>query len=301
MKLVFVPVPPKALIYPDRLAKDLKIKVKRKKPARLDSTLRFAYERLRAKGIAVVDPTEALIAARDDKKKGPAYPKTGDTWAPRGAEITASLIARELQGTAWGKNAAADGEMTAEEVVTAFTGPLPAAAGAAPAAENLTVRNIGRAAEGKLRSVTFSQGGKPLALMGDGSILAWREANNPAGSTGVFSSLADHIAAELKFTPDVFPSRSDGRNGPRLRIMRDGTAGRNPLGSAKVVVWVVDALDLTNGDWQQVPMKLVFHTSQPELTIEDGAGAPAKPAPTPAAAPETEEGAQTPPKEPLPR
>ena len=268
-ELIFVPVPPKAVIFPDKIDKDLKIKIKGKRPARLDSSLQATYAALRAKGIRVVDPTEALLAARENKKTGPVFPRTAAVWSPRGAELAAQEIAQTLKGASWANQSGKDGPLITEASLLKYTGPLTTGTAVA---ESLALRNIGRSADGKMRSVTFSQGGHPLALIGDHTILAWREANNPAGATDAFASLADQLAYEFQTTPDVFPGKTDGRNAPRLRILREATNGSNPLGSAKVVLWVIQATDLALSDWKQVPLRLNFNLSQPPLMLEPPVG-----------------------------
>lgn len=280
--LVFVPVPPKAILFPDKLAKDLKIKRRHKLPARLDSTLQATYAQLRSQGIRVIDLTDPLLAAREDPKLGPIFPKTAAVWAPRGAQTAAAAIAAQLRDTSWPQAKTDPNPLIAESSTLSYVGPLPPSP--APP-ESLALRNIGRTADGKMRSVTFSQGGHPLALLGDSSLLAWREANNPVGSTNTFASLADQLAFELQTTPDLFPGNADGRNAARLAILREGTNGRNPLGSAKVVLWVVQATDLALSDWKRVPLRLQFNLTQPPLLLTTPSQAPPLPnaSPSPAA------------------
>ena len=265
IELVLVSIPPKAIIFPDKLDKALRIKVKGKKPARLDSTLRTLYGTLRSKGVRVIDPTDALLATRENKKAGPVFPKSGPVWAPRGAEAAASLIASELKGAKWANQPGKDGPLITETATLSYTGPLTAGPAAA---ESLALRNIGRSTDGKMRSVTFSTGGHPLALIGDSALLAWREANNPAGSSGAFASLADQLAYEFQTTPDLFPGKTDGRNAARQRILREATNGKNPLSSTKVLIWVVQATDFALSDWKRVPLRLDFNLSAPPLMLE---------------------------------
>lgn len=265
IELIFVPVPPKAILFPDKLDKDLKIKIRRKKPARLDSTLQSTYAALRAKGVRVVDPTDALLDARETKKSGPIFPKTAASWSPRAAEITAALIASELKGASWANQPGKEGSLITEAANLTYSGPLSAGT---PASETLSLRNIGRSADGKMRSVTFSTGGHPLALIGDANLLAWREANNPVNSSGAFASLADQLAYEFQTTPDLFPGKTDGRNAARQRILREATNGRNPLASTKVLIWVVSASDLALSDWKRVPLRLDFNLSAPPVMLE---------------------------------
>lgn len=256
--LIFVPVPPKAVIFPDKIDKDLKVKVRRKKPARLDSSLQAFYTSLRGQGVTVIDPTEELLSQREDKKLGPVYPKTAGVWAPRGAEATAKLIAASLKGAKWANQPGKDGPLIAENATLNYSGPLTSSS---PVAETLGLRNIGRTAEGKMRSVTFSTGGHPLTLIGDHTLLAWREANNPAGASGAFASLADQLAFELQTTPDLFPGKTDGRNAPRLRLLRDASNDTNSLGATKTLVWVIQATDLALSDWKKVPLRLNVQSS----------------------------------------
>jgi hypothetical protein len=44
------------------------------------------------------------------------------------------------------------------------------------------------------------------------------------------------------------------------------------LGSAKVVLWVVQATDLALGDWKQVPLRLSFNLSQPPVMLAPPVG-----------------------------
>ena len=283
-ELILVPVPPKVILFPDKLDKDLKIKLKGKKPARLDSALQGAYASLRTKGIRVIDVTDALLATRDDKKLGPVFPKTAAVWSPRGAATAALTVAAELKGAKWAHQPGKDGPLITESALLSYRGPL--GTGSAPA-EPLAIRNIGRSTDGKMRSVTFSQGGNPLALLGDHTLLAWREANNPIGSSGAFASLADQLAYELQTTPDLFPGKTEGRNAARLRILRDATQGRNPLGSAKVVLWVIQATDLALNDWKRIPLRLEYNLSQPQLQLTTPDGSTPSAAPPAPGAPES--------------
>jgi hypothetical protein len=260
IELIFVPVPPKAVIFPDKLAKDLKIKVRGKKPARLDSALEATYDALRSKGLNVIDPTDALLANRENKKLGPIFPKSAPVWAPRGAETTASLIGGSLKGAKWANQPGKEEALITEAASLTYSGPLFSTTAVT---ETLAARNIGRTADGKMRSVTFSTGGHPLALIGDNTLLAWREANNPAGSNGAFASLADQLAFELQTTPDLFPGKADGRNAPRSRILRDISNGKNPLSNTKTLVWVIQATDLALSDWRRIPLRLEVKASAP--------------------------------------
>lgn len=262
--LVVVPLPPKSIVYPDRLSKDLKVKVRRNKPVRLDASLQTIYAQLRQRGVTVLDPTDLLLENRESKKGGPAYPKTAGVWSPGGAALVAGWLGKEWSKAAWANQPGPDGPLITEATTLSYSGPLMAG----PAlTETLPIRNVGRASGGKMRSVTFAQGGNALGLMGDPALLAWREANNPPGSANAFGSLADQLAFELQTTPDLYPGKSEGRNSPRSRILREATNGRNPLARTKVLVWVIPATDFALPDWKRIPLKLDFSSSQPPVML----------------------------------
>jgi alginate O-acetyltransferase complex protein AlgJ len=264
--VIVVPVPPKALVYPDKVVRKAKIPVKRKVVPRLDSSWAAALKALETRGMTTVDLLPVFLAHRGDKEGAP-YTQTGNTWSPRGVQLAAEAVAAAVKRSRAAKVAGSVQGISAEPGSISYTGSLAAGANPAVKAETLTLRNIGRISGDKVRSVSFSTSGGGLLLMGDSSILAWRESGNPAGSSGSFSSLADQVAAELQAIPDVLSVPGDGRNAPRLRIMRERTSGRGTLTGTKAIVWVIPMTDLASAAWQQVPLQLSFSLDQPEIML----------------------------------
>ena len=264
--LIVVPVPPKALVHPDKVVRSTKLPGGRRRPPRLDSALAGALDALEARNVTTVDLLPVFLVHRGDKAGDPST-RTGQSWSPRGAQLAAEAVASAVKRSRASGIAGTVQGISAENSTTAFTGSLAAGLDPAPPAESLPCRTIGRIDGEKVRSVTFASSGGSLLVMGDQHVLAWRESGNPPGSTSVFASLADQLAAELQAIPDVLPGQTDGRNAPRLRILRDRTAGRGMLGRTKAVVWIFPALDLTSRDWQRVPLQLQFSLDQPELML----------------------------------
>lgn len=264
--VIVVPVPPKALVYPDKVVRKAKIPVKRKVVPRLDSSWAAAMKSLESRGMTTVDLLPVFLAHRSDKEGAP-YTQTGNTWSPRGVQLAAEAVAAAVKRSRAAKVVGSVQGISAEPGSISYTGSLAAGANPAVKAETLPLRNIGRISGDKVRSVSFSTSGGGLLLMGDSSILAWRESGNPAGSSGSFSSLADQVAAELQAIPDVLSVPGDGRNAPRLRIMRERTSGRGTLSGTKAIVWVIPMTDLASPAWQQVPLQLSFSLDQPEIML----------------------------------
>lgn len=262
--LIVVPVPPKVLVYPDKLACSSKIPLKSRQPARLDSPLKAAMDELSSRKVTVVDILPALLAHRDGKS-GTAFPKTSSTWSPVGVQLAAKEIAAAVSASKAGGRGTVTG-ITAEPITVTFTGGLGIGEPNMKP-ETFQTSKIGRISGGKVRSLAFDTSGGSLLVMGDSNILAWRETNNPQGSLPAFCSVAEQLAAELQLIPDVLSSTSDGRNAPRLRILRERTNGNGMLGSTKAIVWIIPALELASPNWQRVPLELEFSLESPDLLL----------------------------------
>lgn len=261
--LIVVPVPPKTLVYPDKIGKGVKVPGKAKRPERMDSVFKQAMDSLEAKRVKVVDLLPVFIAHREDKA-GTVFPRTCNTWSPYGVQIAVKEIAAAVRDSKAGGRGAVTG-ITTEPLTLTFTGRL--ATDPKAKAEQLPASRIGRITDGKLKSLSFNTGGGSLMLMGGPDILAWREGNNPQGSNGAFCSLAEQLSAELQTIPDVLANSSDGRNAPRLRILRERTNGHGMLGSTRTLVWIIPALDLAGNNWQRVPLQLQFSEGGPDIQL----------------------------------
>lgn len=262
--LILVPVPPKTLVFPDKVSRSAKVPLQAKRPVRLDSVIKECMDTLASKNVRVVDLLPVLIANREDKTNV-VYPRTSSTWSPYGIQLAVKEIATAVRESKAGGRGSVTG-ITAEPQTMNFIGNLALDATKAKP-EVLTGSRIGRISEGKLRSLAFNTSGGSVMLMGGSDILAWREANNPQGSSGAFCSLAEQLAAELQMIPDVLANSGDGRNAPRLRILRERTNGHGMLGSTRAVVWIVPALDLVGPNWQRVPLQLQFSEGSPEIQL----------------------------------
>ncbi len=263
--LIVIPVPPKALVYPDKISRSAKVPMKSRRPARLDSVLKAAMDDLEARKIKVVDLMPELITHREEKS-GTAFTRTGNAWSPCGVQVAVKEIAAAVKDSKAGGRGSVTG-ITSEPVTITYAGNLLIGAGGKQKPENFNTVKIGRVSGDKVRSLAFNTSGGSLLLMGGGDIFAWRETNNPPGSNGAFCSLAEQLAAELQMIPDVLANSGDGRNWPRLRILRERTSGRGMLDGTRTVVWIIPALDLILPNWQRLPLELKFTEDSPELQL----------------------------------
>ena len=93
IELVVAPVPPKGIVYPDRLAPELDVPIPVR---RLDATLQAAYRDLRARDVRVVDLTEAFIRDRFHHE-GPLYCRHDSHWSGVGCVVAAEVIAAAVR------------------------------------------------------------------------------------------------------------------------------------------------------------------------------------------------------------
>ena len=91
--LVVVPVPPKGIIYPDRLAPDLGVPIPVR---RLDAPLQAAYADLRTQGVRIVDLTAAFIRDRFHHE-GPLYCRQDSHWSGVGCVVAAEIIGARVR------------------------------------------------------------------------------------------------------------------------------------------------------------------------------------------------------------
>ncbi|MYH30578.1 MAG: hypothetical protein F4137_17400, partial [Acidobacteria bacterium] len=83
IELIVAPVPPKGIVYPDRLAPDLDVPIPVR---RLDATLQAVYDDLRAQGVRLVDLTPAFLRDRFHHE-GPLYCRQDSHWSGVGCVV----------------------------------------------------------------------------------------------------------------------------------------------------------------------------------------------------------------------
>lgn len=240
VELVVAVIPPKAIVFPDKLSKDLKVPVKKGAPPALDGYYTGATEALRKKGIKVVYPTEDFLSQRTAKAgslfvKGSAYP------TPQAARRLAQAIA-ETSGLSHGsagfiaKEAAVDG-----------------GADLGGKAEKLPVRQVFR--PDGTTSIPLGDTGLSVLVIADDSVRQWRAEN---------ASLPEQLSFELQ-RPIGILTGPNARNSQRQKLMSLGTTGKNPFASTKLVVWIFQATDLTSPDWATIPLRLNFKMADPTI------------------------------------
>jgi alginate O-acetyltransferase complex protein AlgJ len=243
---LFVPVPTKEEIFPDKLDPAQRARVGQV----VNPYSRKLLADLAREGVEVVDLLPELLAARTRDKKGeePLYQRQDTHWTDRGLRLAAELVARRIKAFPWYTQLATHSRKfrTRPAAFTRFGdlhSRLPEAEKARYKPESLHAQQV-LGDGGKLYD---DDADSPIVVLGD-------------SFTGVYeltesehAGVSAHLAREVAFPVDLVMSYGGGPN-VRQKLMRRGVEG---LSGKKLVVWMMTARDLYNywEDWTPLKVK----------------------------------------------
>lgn len=250
IELILVPVPPKAVIYPDKISDSVKVE-EGEQPPRLDVHHQEFYRILREKGIMVIDPAAELMPHRFDKQ-GAMYCKTDTHWSGIGCVRIAGLLAKELKDRPWMKHV--------EKIQFGFENKSIIIEGDLlrglrgdnrPAPETLSLRFVGTKTGSGIEPIEPDPA-SPVLLMADSHGLVFHSGSEMYAKG---AGLADQLAFELGFAVDLIAKRGSGVTPARIDLYRRGRKDANYLAAKKVIIWCFSAREFTgSGGWSKVPV-----------------------------------------------
>jgi alginate O-acetyltransferase complex protein AlgJ len=245
--LLVVPVPPRAVVYADRLWPEAP-KDAEGRPQRLDRTLAEFHGLLRAGGVDTLDLTDALLAARaTDGAEGPAYCRQDSHWSPRGASVAAREIAAWLRA----RDLLPNGSLSVTESVETVdvSGDLwrllddPAAP-----RERLPLLRVAGAGGTPVAENPHS----PLLLLADSHGLVFHEGGDMHAEG---AGLSDHMSSQLGLAVDLMARRGSAATAVRIDLARRIRAEPDFATVKKAVVWCFAARELSeSAGWRLVPL-----------------------------------------------
>ena len=244
IEVLVMPVPCKAIVYPEKLVTPEKPVYPEKLvgPAdgRVDQVYRDFFAELAAMGVNVVDLAEVFRAERADG--GDFYCKTDTHWSPRACERAARLLATRI-GKIPGAKPEAFKTRTENRTVV---GDLTESKGS----EELPARVV-EAADTPAGQALLEDKASPVVVMGDSHCLVFHAGGDLHG-TG--AGLADQLAAELGRAVDVIGVRGSGATPARVNLLRRAKADPAYLANKKWIVWCFAAREFTeSAGWSAVP------------------------------------------------
>ena len=238
---LFVPVPTKVEVYPEKLDPDFK---------KLDGAIVNPYLRklmlsLSREGVEVVDLLPAFLAAKAKAPTDLLFQHQDTHWTDRGLRLAAELLSARVKKYPWYAELARHAQ-TFSERETSFTrfgdlqSRLPEAEQSKYTPETLAAHQVLRADKQPYDDDPDS----PVVLLGD-SFTAVYELTD-AEHAGVSA----HLARGVGYPLDLVMSYGGGPN-VRQKLLRRGRAA---LGDKKLVIWMMTARDLYNywEDWESL-------------------------------------------------
>jgi len=240
IKLLIVPVPAKAAIYPEKLAEG----TVNSAGSRLDASDSEFIGILKQRGVDVIDLAPAYTQYRSEHPDHLLYSKEDTHWSGYGIGLAADLIAKKVEGESWvsgvnktkfsGKTAPAN---LTGDLVEMMTGTKPG-----PEAVTLTTVTDSKGATAQ------SWRESPMLLLGDSHDLIYSIGGDML-ATG--AGLPENLALKLGFAPDVVAVRGSGATPARVNLARRG----DNLAGKKMVIWCFSVREFTEGQgWKNVPV-----------------------------------------------
>ncbi len=252
VELLLVPVPPKALIYPDFVSEFMADRLSKNDPLqRLDPAHQEFYELLREHGVRVLDLTNVFLRERL-ADQGPLYCRQDTHWSGVGCVAAAREIGGLAREMPWYAEVAAQ-QFDHRWQDVEISGDLWRALDSPDLErETVSLRQVGREASTGLEPIEPDQA-SPVILLGDSHNLVF-QAGGDMHARG--AGLADQLALELGLPMDLIAVRGSGATPARINLFR--RAQRNPdyWQNKKLVIWVFTAREFTHADgWRVVPIQ----------------------------------------------
>ncbi len=249
VELIFLPVPPKALVYPEKASGV--VSAPEGEPPALDAAHQAFYERLRAGGVNVLDlgPLMRQARALDDEPLGC---RTDSHWSGRACVLAAEALARQIKEKPWLK-VAGKTETAAAWRDVEIAGDLPdllAEGTPMPPKETLKLRFVTEKATGR---PVEPDAASPVLLLGDSHTLVFHLGGDLHASG---AGLADQLAAELGVAVDLIGTRGSGATPVRMTLARKAIRDPAYLEAKKLVIWCLSAREFTEAfqGWRILPV-----------------------------------------------
>jgi len=249
IELILLPVPPKAIVYADKLCPAVKLNA-RGAPPRLDAAHQAFYKLLGEKGVTVLDLTDGLLAAR--AAKGPElYCKQDTHFSGRACVLAAKKIREMMAGRKWIMQVAPRKFDTRTAEVQIAGDLWRSLKGPRPPRERLPLRFVGTRGPVGLTPIE-PDATSPILLLADshGLVFHLGEDMHARGA-----GLADQLAMEFSLPVECLAVRGSGATPARISLYRKQKRIDGYLATKKLLIWCFAAREFTESSgWRKVPV-----------------------------------------------
>jgi len=240
IKLIFAPIPPKALINSDKL----QVAVSPKTLSALDKMYADLYAELTAQGVQVLDLIPLFRSAKDKEQ---LYCKTDTHYSGAGLSLAADEFSKEIQKSDWYAGVSKKAYTKVKQEIS-IHGDLSAME-KSESKENLSLDFVTDSATGKAE---ISDPDSPVLLLGDSHTLVF-SVGGDLHSSG--AGLFDALSADIKFPVDLLGVRGSGATPSRIKLYQRSRKDKLFLEKKKIVIWCLSARELTGrGGWRKIPI-----------------------------------------------
>ncbi len=232
VELLLVPIPPKAVIFPEKVSGAVAIPIP---VPRLDPALQRLYDRLRAAGVDVLDLTGHFIRERFHPE-GPLYCRTDSHWSGSGCTTAAAAIGDAVRTRPWYADLDTE-SFGASWFSTGIRGDLAGPGGVPGAQEELRLRGVIRVA-GRDRAAVSPDPGSPVLLLGDSHALVFH-AGGDLHAAG--AGLPDQLAFELGLPVDLAATPGPGAVAALESLRERVRADPEYWSRKRLVIWCFSA------------------------------------------------------------
>lgn len=246
IQLLFVPVPAKALVYPDMMDS---LQIKTPLP-RLDVYHQQFYNLLQKAGVKVIDLLPLFLKERQ-KSEEKVYCKQDTHWATRGMEIAVGEIIKQLPAGIVSPDSQVTADFETQEQFIQIKGDLAEAVNPPPGTERIRL-NIVQLKVGEQLKPVSPDNKSPILLLGDSHTLVFNAGGDLyATRAGIFDLLSKDIGNPL----DLMGVRGSGATSSRLNLYRRIRSQPRYLPEKKVVIWCLSMREFTESSgWRMIPI-----------------------------------------------
>ena len=239
IQLLLLPVPPKALLYHDKLLPDAA-------PATIEkphAIRRGFIEQLEAADVTVIDLLPAFTELR--KKGSEPYCRTDAHWSPAGIESAAEAIKLKLEQNKLRPDPTLKGKVTSENVELRIRGDLTELSSQHSAErEAVTIKRISAPEPAEENRST-------ILLFGDSHTLVFHDGGD---MHTVNAGLIDALTGKLEVNIDLMGAWGSGVTSSRIDIYKKAKKDADFITSKKILIWCFAERELSQSQWKIIPI-----------------------------------------------